>query len=260
MENKASSFNYNEIPLGFYDDIARQKKGIRSFWHNQKFNRIIDSIGSEKKSILDIGCFSGTFLSFISKEQIQEQVGVDILKEQIDFANENYATDYRRFYFIKDVNEISFIEDNYFDYITIIEVIEHLNFQEIETIISMAYKKLKPGGKLILTTPNYSSLWPIQELILNRLSDVKYEEQHITHFTYFNVFEKLNQIVPNFNQQFKANYKTTTHFITPYIAILSYKLAQNLSKYMPHRKWTFPFGSLLLMEFEKITLVDEKIG
>jgi 2-polyprenyl-3-methyl-5-hydroxy-6-metoxy-1,4-benzoquinol methylase len=237
--------------LGFYDNIAKKKKGIRSFWHNQKFKRVIDSFEEPHNSILDIGCFSGTFLSMISPEYVSEQIGVDILKEQIDFANQNYATSYRKFYLIEDIKEIEFVSDNYFDYISIIEVVEHLKNNEIEDLIIIAYKKLKPGGKLIITTPNYASLWPLQEFILNKISDVKYEEQHITHFNYFNINKKLNSIVKNLNSLFSFDYKTTTHFLTPYIAIFSYKFAEKISAAIPHRKWTFPLGSLLLIELTK---------
>jgi len=252
MRQKHIPFDYNKIPLGFYDNIAKKQKGIRSFWHNQKFKRVIDSFEEPRSSILDIGCFSGTFLSMISRKQASEQIGVDILKEQIDFANQHYATPYRQFFLIDNLKEMEFVKDNQFDYISIIEVVEHLNNHEIEDLIKIAYKKLKPGGKLIITTPNYFSLWPLQEFILNRVSDVKYEEQHITHFNYFNIKNKLDSIVANMDLLFSFDYKTTTHFITPYIALFSYKLALKISSAIPHRKWTFPLGSLLLIKLIKI--------
>ncbi len=252
MKQKDTTFDYNKIPLGFYDDITKQQKGIRSFWHNQKFKRVIDSFKKPHCSILDIGCFSGTFLSMISQHQMSEQIGVDILKEQIDYANQNYATFYRQFYLIENLKEMESVKDMQFDYVSIIEVIEHLNKHQIEDLIKIAYKKLKVGGKLIITTPNYMSLWPLQEFILNKISDVKYEEQHITHFNYFNIQNKLNSIVANMHLLFKFDYKTTTHFITPYIAMFSYKFAEKISSAIPHRKWTFPLGSLVLIEFTKI--------
>ncbi len=252
MRQKKSTFDYSEIPLGFYDDIAKKQKGMRSFWHNKKFKRVIDCFEGSQESILDIGCFSGTFLSMISQKQIPQQVGIDILKEQIDFANENYGADYRNFYMIDNFKQVGSIPDDHFDVITIIEVIEHLNFTEIEDLIKLAYKKLKTGGKLIVTTPNYVSIWPLQELLLNIISDVKYEEQHITHFNYFSIKNKLNKIVDHMDTMFRLDYKTTTHFITPYIALFSYSFAEKISIAVPPRKWTFPLGSLLLVELTKI--------
>ena len=252
MIKEEPKYNYNEIPLGFYDEIALKRKGIRSFWHNQKFKRVIDCIKMPERSILDIGCFSGTFLSMISEKEIKEQVGVDILREQIDFANKSYGTTFRKFHFLDNLKEINSIEDNHFNYITIIEVIEHLKEDEIIDLITLAYNKLIIGGKLIITTPNYSSLWPLQELVLNIVSDVKYDEQHITHFNYFNIKNKLAKILGKLSTQFHFDLRTTTHFITPYIAIFSYSFAEKISSAVPHQKWTFPLGSLLLIEMTKI--------
>jgi 2-polyprenyl-3-methyl-5-hydroxy-6-metoxy-1,4-benzoquinol methylase len=251
MQEESPRYNYNDIPLGFYDEIAHRRKGIRSFWHNHKFKRVIDNFENDKKSILDIGCFSGTFLSMIPQEVFQEQLGVDILKEQIDFAQKNYGKSFRSFKHLENLEDLSLIKDEHFDYVSVIEVIEHLTSEEILSLINMAYQKLKKGGKLIITTPNYTSFWPVLEFVLNKVSDVKYEEQHISKFNYFKVEEKLNQIIPDFNEKFKCDYKTTTHFITPYISIFSYNTATRMSSAIPHKAWTFPFGSLILARFEK---------
>lgn len=42
---------------------------------------------------------------------------------------------------------------------------------------------LRPGGRLILSTPNYGSLWPILERLVNRFGEVSYADQHITRYT-----------------------------------------------------------------------------
>ncbi len=251
MTEPNSTFDYNQIPLGFYDNITSKHRGMRSFWHNQKFRRVIDSFEGQQEAILDIGCFSGTFLSMIAPEQVAKQVGVDILKEQIDYANRSYGTAFRSFHLIGDLKEITVAEDGQFDCVTIIEVIEHLSAEEIADLIQLAYRKLKVGGKLIITTPNYASLWVVQEFILNRISDVKYQEQHITHFHYFNIEKKLTTIIPALPQMFSFDFKTTTHFVTPYIALLWYRLAEKISSAIPHRKWNFALGSLLLVELRK---------
>lgn len=251
MEQEETKFNYSSIPVEFYDNISRRKKGMRSYWHNHKFKRIIDSFEQNAGSILDIGCFSGTFLSMISKDKIPKQVGIDILKPQVEFANQKYGTSFRDFYLIDDLNNLSVLEDQQFDYVTIIEVIEHLKKEEINEIINLAYRKLKTNGKLIITTPNYFSLWPIQEIILNYISDISYEEQHITHFNYFNIEGSLARIIANVNPKLHFDFKTTTHFLSPFIAIISYRLAENISSFIKPSKWRLPFGSLILIQFTK---------
>lgn len=252
MAKENKGFNYDSIPLGFYDTITESRKGIRSFWHNQKFKRVIDLFTKQEKAILDIGCFSGTFLNMVPQEAFNEQVGVDILREQIDFANKKYGTDFRRFHYVEDIQKLDFLQDNYFDCVTIIEVIEHLTEQQIRELVLLAHKKLRPGGKLILTTPNYTSLWPVLEWFLNRLSDVKYEEQHITRFNFFSFENRLQSIVKDLPTLFNLDYKTTTHSLSPYLAIISYKMAEKLSSAVPHKHWSFPFGSLVLVSYTKL--------
>ncbi|MEI6123251.1 MAG: methyltransferase domain-containing protein [Bacteroidota bacterium] len=252
MTQNSHKFNYNQIPLGFYDRITQKRKGMRSFWHNQKFKRVIDSIEKPLQSILDIGCFSGTFLSLIPPQLISQQTGVDILQQQIEFANTTYGAPFRKFYCIKNLKEVEFLPNQSFNFVTIIEVVEHLTPSEISDLIQLAYTKLRTGGRLVITTPNYRSLWPLQEFVLNKISDVKYQEQHITHFHYFNIRKKLSYLVNNFHSMFRINYVTTTHAFTPYIAMFSYTLAEKIASAIPHRKWAFPLGSLLLVELTKI--------
>ena len=251
MENEKSGFDYSCIPPGYYDDIALRKKGIRSFWHHLKFKRIIDSIDSQHGSILDIGCFAGTFLGMIPENIFDEQVGIDILPGQVKYANEKYGTGFRKFYVMKNFSLDGFLNGKQFDRITLIEVIEHLTENQIAEMINFAYSKLKPGGKLIISTPNYTSLWPLLEVALNKFSDVKYDEQHITRFNYFNVFDKLGRIMPEFSEMFQPDFKTTTHLLTPFLAGISYHAAEKISSAVSPAKWKLPLGSLLLLQMHR---------
>jgi 2-polyprenyl-3-methyl-5-hydroxy-6-metoxy-1,4-benzoquinol methylase len=251
-ENQQSTFDYNKIPLGYYDTIAQRKRGMRSFWHHLKFRRVIDSIEKDAGSILDIGCFAGTFLGMIPETTLRRQVGVDILKDQIDYANDHYKTHFREFYHFDDFSDLAFIHDNSFDCITLIEVIEHLTTQQINSLVAFAYAKMKPGGKFIFTTPNYFSAWPLYEILLNHFSDVQYEEQHISRFTYFNVLKKLEKIVPGFSHMFRPVLKTTTHLATPFIAGLHFGLAGKISSAVSPGAWKIPLGALLLVQLQKL--------
>ncbi len=249
-DNSQYTFDYTSIPLGFYDEVAKKKKGMRSFWHHLKFQRIKDYIETtEASSMIDYGCFCGTFLGTIDNSKIKEQFGLDILQDQIDYANKTYATDFRKFMLIDEFKKN--YPDKKTDVITIVEVIEHLEVSQIQEILQFATERLNPGGKFILTTPNYASMWPVLEWILNKVSDVNYEEQHITRFKYGNIQKKLRAMDENFSKNFKTEFVTTSHSVTPYIAQVSFKLADKMSKFSPHQKWRFPFGNLLMICFTK---------
>jgi 2-polyprenyl-3-methyl-5-hydroxy-6-metoxy-1,4-benzoquinol methylase len=217
----------------------------------QKFERVVECLPTGRdRSILDIGCFAGSFLSLLSEERFGRQLGVDILEKQVEYANRRFATHYRSFRYIRAISELIDIDET-FDCITLIEVIEHLTEREIRELFQQASGKLKPGGLLVVSTPNYTSLWPLLEIVVNRLSDVSYEEQHITKFNYFNCMSKLRRISPSVAEDFRLFLRTTTHLIAPFCAALSFHGSMKLSKLFPHHVWKSPFGSLILLCFQK---------
>ncbi len=242
------SFDYSKIPLGHYDQVMRTGNPVRRAWHLQKFERIVECIPTRpQQSILDIGCFAGSFLSFLDEEHFPRQLGVDILSDQIDFAKKTYGTSFREFRHIESINEIQKLSEK-FDCVTLIEVIEHLRQDEISVLLENISLVLKPGGSLILSTPNYFSAWPLIEILLNYFSDINYEDQHLTKFTYFNVVRKLEKIFPSLYKKFEIDIKTTTHLISPFLAFLSLEKSQQLSRLISHRTWKVPFGNLIVLK------------
>lgn len=245
------SFDYSRIPLGYYDTITREGNGVRRLWHLAKFERVIDYLPREPgQRILDIGCFAGTFLGMLDPAIFTYQLGVDILPEQVGHAQRIHGLPNREFKHIPDLAALSEIE-GVFDCITVIEVIEHLTPAEISTVLEQSARLLRPGGQLVMTTPNYASAWPILELLINRFSDLSYEEQHITRFTYWNVVRRLGEIWPRFPSCFTLDYRTTTHFLTPFLAAFSFDGARRLGRMVPHRLWRLPIGNLILTVFTR---------
>lgn len=242
-------FDYGGIPKGYYDQVLRQGNPVRRLWHVSKFERVLDYLPDRTgQSILDIGCFAGTFLSLCPEHRFSRQVGVDILPEQIAYAQAQYGTSFREFRHVPSIFELGSNVSEKFDCISLIEVIEHLTHDEIRALLDQIVDRLEPGGKLVLTTPNYASAWPLIEVILNRVSEVSYEEQHVTRFTFFDIERKLAEIYPDFWLYFNTlDFKTTTHFVTPFLAAFSYDVARGLSRVVPHEKWRSPLGNLVLM-------------
>jgi 2-polyprenyl-3-methyl-5-hydroxy-6-metoxy-1,4-benzoquinol methylase len=243
----SGTYDYTQIPVGFYDSVLRGGNPVRRLWHLSKFERVLDCLPQTgMRSLLDVGCFAGSFLSLVPERQFPRQVGVDILAPQIEYARATYGTGFRTFQHIDSIGRLDEVEGE-FDCITLIEVIEHLTAQEVEVMLGKLTGKLTPGGRLVITTPNYTSTWPLLEVLLNRLSEVSYQEQHITRFTWFNIERRLAALYPPFSRQLEVELKTTTHLITPFLAGLSFPAAHALSRAIPHRAWHLPFGNLVLL-------------
>lgn len=242
-----NNFNYSKIPTGYYDEILKGRNSVRKFWHYHKFESVLRTLPLSKmgrdKSILDIGCFSGSFLGMIPESNFGFQLGVDILENQIEHAESIYGTDFRKFSFYSPSDGLPVTQKKLFDVITLIEVVEHIPIDQLKGLLEKVEKCLAPDGVLVITTPNYLSAWPVLEMLLNQFSDVSYEEQHITKFNYFNIGPKISSLSSG---KFLLLDKTTTHFATPFLAGISYDLALGLSKTVPSSKWHNPFGSIIV--------------
>lgn len=164
---------------------------------------------------LDIGCGPGTFIGTLGGGA--RSTGVDLADSQIQYAQREYGTDNHDFQCMP-AGKFHF-DEGAFDVVTIIELIEHLHVDIIENLLSEALRVLSPGGKLIITTPNYGSLWPLLEKVVNARSQISYEDQHITFFKRKRLLDLLKR------SGFTQNSATTFQGSAPFFAALSWKLA-----------------------------------
>jgi 2-polyprenyl-3-methyl-5-hydroxy-6-metoxy-1,4-benzoquinol methylase len=238
--------NIGEISVGHYDQIFRSGFSVRRSWHQLKFQRVLESVPNHKpESIIDVGCFAGSFLSICTAERFPRQLGVDILADQIAYSKAHYERPFREFRYIRQLADLLSFKER-FDNLTGIEVIEHLSRSDLRIFFQAASSLLRPGGRMVITTPNYHSLWPLLEVCLNQFSDINYAGQHVTKFTVFNIEKLLHEIFPRFKEIFKKETLTTTHLAAPFFAVFGTRFARQLSSFVAHRYWNVKFGSLIL--------------
>jgi|Deesub1362A_J573_1020465.scaffolds.fasta_scaffold00052_92 ubiquinone/menaquinone biosynthesis C-methylase UbiE len=102
---------------------------------------------------LDIGCGDGKFTMLMSKSCGAEDVyGVDISEKGVEMARKNGV---KAFKVDVDEEELPF-DDNYFDVVTALEVIEHLF--DPDHFLEEVYKVLKADGVFVLSTPNLAAI------------------------------------------------------------------------------------------------------
>ncbi len=116
---------------------------------------LLDFDGND--TVCEIGCAAGDFLAAVSPA-IQYGIGIDIsepairaangLKNQRGLANIEFeevsAGDYAR----RDGNA------GRFDYVLLLDVTEHIDDATVAEVLQSAKRMLKPGGSLVLHTPN----------------------------------------------------------------------------------------------------------
>ena len=194
------------------------ERAAQRFWHEAKF-RLIERIAlpAKHERVLDAGCGSGTISDFLAR-YAAEVVAIDSNPSAISYATEAYAKPNLRFR-LGQFDELN--GEDAFDRIYCIEVIEHLYEAQVADILAFFFKMTKPGGSLFLTTPNYRSLWPIIEWLMDSfgLAAKMDQAQHVTHFTKSKLVTMCEQAGWNVRQIGSFN------GIAPFIAPLSYRLA-----------------------------------
>ncbi len=133
FENQDAFFNLMKLSLQDidFDQIAREFEGERR--------------------ILDIGCATGLLLNHL-RLQGWETEGVEICKASADYARDQFNLS------VHDTNlfECSFPNDH-FPVIHFSHVIEHVPAPS--DFLKEVYRILKPGGYIIVTTPNIEGLF-----------------------------------------------------------------------------------------------------
>ena len=172
-------FDYERVPPGYYDAIFHRRRGMQSKWHHLKFRRVAEALEGHRR-VLDVGCGPGTLAGNVPHH---EWVGADISTRQIDYARRTYGDRGIRFY-TDSPRDLPDTERD-FDAVSMIELIEHLEPLVLANMLDDALDRVRPGGKIVVTTPNFHSAWPLVETALNRLGEVSYDFQHINKFTRF---------------------------------------------------------------------------
>lgn len=135
-------------------DLKTFELTARKFKWN--YDRFFVGLSKDAK-ILDFGCGIGQFLFYLKKEGFQNLVGIDISKTQIELALQMQPqVDFRHisnpFFFLKQQRE-------WYDVIVINDVLEHIEKNQIVSMLRVIYQSLKPRGIVLIKTIN--SAYPL---------------------------------------------------------------------------------------------------
>lgn len=142
------------------------ESGMLSHFHQLRVDVVKDMIREHvwKKDtgarVLDIGCNDGTISSQLLKLGIRV-CGLDLSAENVRQARER-GIDAA----VGNAREKLPFEEGYFDVVFAGEIIEHL--YDPEAFMREVRRVLRPGGAIVLTTPNLASLGNRMRLLVGR--------------------------------------------------------------------------------------------
>ncbi len=137
-----------------YERMYRFEDGY--WWFVARRHLIVSLIKSHyprdgRLRILDIGCGTGKMLDELAA--FGDVVGADFSPEALQFCvTRGVGADLAR----ADARRLPFA-DGAFDVVTAMDIIEHIDDDKAAS--SEIFRVLKPGGRLLVTVPAFTSLW-----------------------------------------------------------------------------------------------------
>jgi len=137
-------------------DRAAASLGISGAWIYRLVAKTIDEIGATGGTVLDVGCGVGNLRPFLSPKLFQ-YIGTDINR---------YAGFPSDAEFIETDLETGriLLADGVADLVTAVEVIEHV--ENPRALVRELARLVRPGGWVVMTTPNQLSLLSILTLVV----------------------------------------------------------------------------------------------
>ena len=116
----------------------------------------------QEKCVLDYGCGSGYGSALIAND-CKQIICIDIASDAIAYAKDHYQAHNLSYETVKPADEASLpFTGAIFDTVLSFQVIEHIG--DVQPYLSEIHRVLKPGGVLVLSTPDRTGrLFPFQK-------------------------------------------------------------------------------------------------
>ena len=221
------SFDYDSVAGDYQYRALNSGHPMQRFWHGGKLRMIDQLIRPHLKAdsrLLEIGCGAGNLL-LQAAVRGSYPVALDLAMQALTFVRsrlreaQSGSEAPRDFMCIQSVGELLPLDNESFECILLSEVIEHLEAPQIS--IKEAARVLSPGGRLLVTTPNYRSLWLLMERVVDLLNMAPKMagEQHISRFYPASLRRLL------FEEGLNIEYFGTIYNLSPFLSLLSPKWA-----------------------------------
>jgi 2-polyprenyl-3-methyl-5-hydroxy-6-metoxy-1,4-benzoquinol methylase len=146
----ASSMGYAEQATGSGGQIIARVLGFATGASETAWLSVLGLSAAERGRLLDVGCGNGTFLAAM-KALGWETMGVETDAQAADVARTRFGVDVR----IGTLEDVA-LPDRSFDAVSLSHVMEHVH--DPVALMTECRRILRPGGRLIILTPNSRSL------------------------------------------------------------------------------------------------------
>lgn len=182
--------NLSQIIYKFNNQAYSQPR-TSTLLSNLRVKKLIKLVGKNNR-VLDVGCYDGTISRQIANQDNQV-VGIDISRKAAAMARKKGITA-----FSLNIEEQSIpTRLGRFDVVVAGEIIEHVF--DPDSFLKKLHAVLKPGGQLLITTPNLAGIGSRLSLLAGRLPWMVENDLlpgksgHIRYFTLLELEKILNR-------------------------------------------------------------------
>jgi len=211
------------IPGDYQYRATKEGPAPQRFWHQTRFAACLELL--ELRSglhLIDVGCGSGMLASMAAEVDGVDVLAVDANPEAIAFCRERWGG--RGIRFERALLDELDLPPASADRITLLEVVEHIHRPQALELLRSFRTLLKPGGLVVVSTPNLRSLWPGIEWLLDRVGPTKRmaEEQHVQLYSPASLRALIEEA------GLECVEERRLFVASPWVAGVSWRLAQHL--------------------------------
>lgn len=154
----------NEI--AYSQAMSQQEEQSQFSWSAQKRALIIETLRNlpQRDRVADIGCRTGNEAAdYKAQVEIREMHGFEIAEAPLAIAQQRGIVTH---VWISGTSACP-VEDNFFDAVIAGDLIEHL--MDTDVFLEELWRVVRPGGYLLLTTPNLAWWWNRIRLLLGKV-------------------------------------------------------------------------------------------
>lgn len=144
--------SYVSTHVDFVESVSHKSFDIVAQGLQKNISRFLPK--DKSASILDVACGEGHFLHFLQCKGYNRAKGIDLGDEQLKVARKLGVKNIKKGNLFENLKEYQ----SYFDLIGAFNIIEHFTKDEAVASLDLMHNALKPGGTLLVITPNILSL------------------------------------------------------------------------------------------------------
>ncbi len=171
---------YEKVPATYWDDSYKNNR-LQKLYYDIRFKIINDLLADvpEQGSVLDVGCASGFSIDHYAKARPDvSYAGADVAPHHIEYAQKERP----QHTFKTGPAEALPYEDNTFDSVTMLDVIEHV--VDVDACLAEMKRVLKPGGTaIIFVVEEHNPLFQVIWWIWLKTKGKVWEEAHLREYT-----------------------------------------------------------------------------